>query len=716
VKKKKRRNCHINQYGRFCHCSFGDAEPYVSPHKQEVYGSTHESGIWKEASKMEWLRDRPDLQDDESQHFLNALEHHFKEPEHDALFPWLARERKKNRLHHNNSGSNDWFYTPSFPDADGRWRTLEPDDLSQVADYLHYKKQSKQGIDIMAHHIAPLLQQAEKEDGGGEVVHSFDDDPHAYAPGYTIKRLRNKRDMVKEGQRMDHCVGSNGMGYIEKNNEGLGAYYSLRDGNNTPLVTIEMTPKADEYAKCPHCGKFTFGQGGHNGMVNCENCGGRLGELSQDYNYQQHRYPPVWDEGVQSFPNKINHAKPKADHMQVAQMFGKSDVKAEDEHEGLVNRWLGSLGHDYYYSDGDERYDDEDEEPEYEPWWDSYYHGEAPESFEDLQRHDEDPYWNAPEEFHRAHRDAADNGLEGPDFEPGEADAHTIFDNYANDIGSNYRHVDPDEIKQFYELAKNHGIGTDWLDAAQNWLETEYKPYLDPYGQHGGPGYNLDGRQPIPRDPSGPGAQGVAPELPGAHYPEQFPQEEYFARNLKHHLEENRDPQTGYNQSPWQKARDYPREPHYQMPPPSAYETNPEALREPYEFGEGEQQGGLFGKNWYVDINKKRLVESELPPHLYPPDHYVPTGHDPNAGWSGTAQQKLWENVSPTAVAPAGASQPWNFYPDMDAYPSPDEQADPYAKGNLDHAAAYHPTQDEEWADPDEPVFSAVIPEPRWQD
>jgi hypothetical protein len=76
---------HFNHRGVPCHCPWGAAGP-----GNEFVGSV------KEASKLDWLRDREDLQDEEGQAHVQHLERSFSTA--DKLLPWITREWKKGRL------------------------------------------------------------------------------------------------------------------------------------------------------------------------------------------------------------------------------------------------------------------------------------------------------------------------------------------------------------------------------------------------------------------------------------------------------------------------------------------------------------------------------------------------------------------------------------------------------------------------------------------
>lgn len=567
----------------------------------EAVGSAKES-IWHESAKYDWLMGRPDVQENpEHASFVHKLQ--AMHPEHDQLFPWLLREYKKGRI--NDVYSDQIATDPEstgagallhYKDHDGRMKNLEADHLDQIGDWMKYMKQAKKGVDIMKHEIGPAVKDAQKNDEGGETVHNFtgDDDsnPYGHYDDWTIKRLRNRRDMRKEGQRMDHCVGSNGMGYLEKNDEGKGAYYSLRTPNNEPVATLEMTPKGEHYYMCPGCGKPAFGEQDYNAIdaegkrmrqVNCEHCATPLAKSSPEDIYKME---PL--EGVQQFPTKINHKRPTADHMEAAQLFGASDKRLEDEHEGLVNGWLGKHGHSYKESDGDEDYENEDEDEYYEPWWDSEYFVDGADNMDDfINRHVHgDIHEDAPDEYHRAMRDADEHshhdGVHEPDLALGEPDVDSVFQDMTEQMsggGTQSRgnsSVDPHKIADMFKHMDDAGYGDEWRDLAQTWLNDEYNAYLDPYGQQKGIGFFPNDQQkrrtigpPATGDEYGDNSHGVAEPAngPGTQYPTSWEGDELFAKNLDYHLNKFRDPQEQHRedrgeadtlQSPYELRRRYP--------------------------------------------------------------------------------------------------------------------------------------------------------------
>jgi hypothetical protein len=80
--------------------------------------------------------------------------------------------------------------------------------------------------------------------------------------GLKLVHLRNRRDLRNEGRTMQHCIGSNGMGYDQRaGRTASGLYYSVRDSrNDSQSVHVgDATARQDKYFKCPTCGKYDPG-------------------------------------------------------------------------------------------------------------------------------------------------------------------------------------------------------------------------------------------------------------------------------------------------------------------------------------------------------------------------------------------------------------------------------------------------------------------------
>lgn len=745
---------------------------------QEVYGKT---AVFHEAAKLEWLRGRPDMQTDEHQKFLDKLER--SHPEHDALFPWLARERKKGRVNHANADAylGDLHYMAH----DGKMRHLESEDLDGIQEWMKYHKQTgNKGIDIMQHHIGDAIHEADKHDGGGEIVHTFGNKMGENAwRDWTIRRLRHKRDMRKEGQRMSHCVGSNGMPYIDRQADGHAEYYSLRDPQNNPHATLELH-------------KDMYGGG-------------------SDHNPHEPEVRMGFKQG---------------------EYYGPHDQEVDYDHNELFNKWANPMGHYLESGHGEE-------EEEFEPWWDEEYQINGPESLQEFNSWTNDSYEEAyaPQEYDNAVADAAHHGLNPPSLYVGEPDFDRIWEDF---LDTHREKPDPEKIKKFRDDFNYHTPSHENFDArATEWLEEEYNNYLDPYGQKGGPGFGFSSPgtitpQYIPSaNPEGIEFNTTAPQLPGSHYPgRKYAGEEYLARNFMHHLQEGRyDPQTGETT---ENLRDRypawrPQNEEGARPPgldvgPSIFQQRDEAmandparpyerdrsgdqgnlwLHDPHAFGmenrppdmvypQGEwnrpdvvsprdkpkraedaetfygdpntmmhqppipgmqntfdptnqtfypvnqQQGMIFPGGWYHDSDAYSARKTDLPPHLFMPEHFTWMPHTPHP-----EQQSMWNNyqstsptgeilqystpntqvpgVPPSSQVPGAldreqvqAEQQWRDQrTNIPRMPWVAKAERPWEKPRWSIESVdktYHPRQEDEWVDEDEPDFTVIQPEPRW--
>lgn len=243
---------HYNHRGEICHCPWGGGK-----HRDERLGSI------REASKLDWLMDRPDMQTPEGQQFLNFVQGKgvkgdevlspYSGPVHadaDKMLPWLAREWKKGRIHLPESPMDYRMYY--HPDQDGIKKYLNGGTLVGIQDALEEMKKRKQGVDIMQHKVHELMpkvqefrdwKKTQERQNLGEVLHRFKD-------GWTVRRLQDEDEHRDEGELMGHCVGDPSMPYIKRTDDGSSIYASLRDHKNLPHATMELTPDHwDDYDK-----------------------------------------------------------------------------------------------------------------------------------------------------------------------------------------------------------------------------------------------------------------------------------------------------------------------------------------------------------------------------------------------------------------------------------------------------------------------------------
>jgi hypothetical protein len=326
-------------------------------------------------------------------------------------------------------------------------------------------------------------------------------------------------------------------------------YYSIRDSHsNQPFGTVEMARSQDEYYKCPN-GHFTPGKQTYyddktgerldGPETHCDECGSKLFEGY--YPNSETDYEP----GVKAFPVHLGKMakKPDARFMEPSQFYGPHDGGVDSDAVRSFNDFMSRHGHNWISPDNDE------EEEEFEPWWDNEYHAPAPRTVDDFLHYNDDEYEYGrmaldDDEYDRAVSDAHEHELDAPDLHvDNDIDIPSIFDDLKDEK------VEPDKIERLWQAMRDHGHENEWDEQAQNWLDEDYHPYVDPYRSEKGPGFGV--QSPIPSEPTIPrvGPDGRSPQMfptqPNYHYPEGFPQEDYLARNLLHHLNQYSDPQTG---------------------------------------------------------------------------------------------------------------------------------------------------------------------------
>lgn len=200
---------------------------------------------------------RPDLQKPEAQGFLQTLQNGgYVNDKTDPLTPWLTREWKKGRIqqHPVNPNSIQFNAGPDYEHMDTNylgeptpWHTLSPDTLNHWGDWYRSNHPSRQGTDIMQMQ-APQLHQTIKDwdtdmrDKAQGQAQTRGDIEHHYPDGWTVQRLTTSQQLEDEGDKMGHCVG----GYAPQVERGHTLIYSLRDHQNEPHATWEITPQWHE--------------------------------------------------------------------------------------------------------------------------------------------------------------------------------------------------------------------------------------------------------------------------------------------------------------------------------------------------------------------------------------------------------------------------------------------------------------------------------------
>lgn len=513
---------HRTSDGSYCNCPWGPgvADPYVSNKDREVVGS--KEAMWHEASKIEWLRDpekNPHLATPEAQQFLDALEHQLG-PKYDKLFPWLVNEsqigkpadqRKPRLLYERFSPQGSWQETDPFVfiDEEGRRSGLGPEDLQTIQEWMKYQSSTgNKGIDIMQHRIGDAVNEARKWDQGGEIVHEFSPEdaanagvgefPHAAwvgnpeAPidranfpfpqelaGWKMVRLRDRRDLRREGRMMRHCIGNSSQRYDQKLDDGQSAFFSLRDPQNKPYGTLEVGKTRQNYFKCPSCGKFTTGEWHEdhhhdsNQWLKCDNCQTVLGS-KHDY-YGDRTEPDELEPGVQEFPIDLNHKsvrnRPNPSMTRVDQMYGHDNNAVRPPATELINQWLTKLGHPRKeatsYSPGRDM----------DPWWQDQYEVQGPSTLDDYLEHARGEYYanHMPDDYRRAQRDANRGWqLTEPRLVQHPPDLEAVFKDTTNPSN-----LDPERLDNFFNRAQETGDAPFFLQRAQEWL-TQPQAFTNP--------------------------------------------------------------------------------------------------------------------------------------------------------------------------------------------------------------------------------------------
>jgi hypothetical protein len=421
---------HFNHRGVPCHCPWGAAGP-----GNEFVGSV------KEASKLDWLRDREDLQDEEGQAHVQHLERSFSTA--DKLLPWITREWKKGRLRKpNNHDAFEYMENgESLPEEVERGFNRHPNmkfltgqeaALAQTA--LEEMKKRNKGVDIMQHKVHELMpkvkefldwQEAQKRQDFGEVAHRFDD-------GWTVRQLRNLEEAEDEGNLMGHCVGSHHGARVDN---GSDLIYSLRDHRNLPHATIQLSPDHYEHRE--------------------------TGEQLEPYDWSM--LPE--DEDTHRSDHKQAYVPRVGGSSTTEQFYGKEDSAPKQEYIDRMQEWLDNHG---VHAEPSAR--------EFEPWWNEYYHADPIDHPVNYLNDDYDPY--TPEEYNNACYDAQEEGLDHPELVTYAPDFPAILNHLEEGVRGSYyngqRYVQSDSSGYDKELAKhvfNHaresGHGEDLRDALE---------------------------------------------------------------------------------------------------------------------------------------------------------------------------------------------------------------------------------------------------------
>jgi hypothetical protein len=319
---------HYNPEGQPCHCPWGWDED------GEHLGSV------KEASKLEWLEGRPDMQTPEGQQFLNLTkglngigqydQYSDFTKGADKMLPWIAREWKKGRLQIPSRDSPDYLMGFTYKNHNGENKIFNSGSAQAAQQSLEEMKKRGQGTDVMQHSVSELVPKIQdfqdwKTGQGrkdlGEVLHQFPD-------GWSVRRLQNQAEHEDEGDMMGHCIGKVGTNYAEQTEHGKMIYASLRDHRNVPHATMELTPNHWENTQ--------------------------TGET-----YLGHQ----WDagpNGIGPSPGESGFTPKVGPNSTVGEFYGKNDTAPLPEYEDRMNQWLlNSTGASLQGYQGDEDQDEE---------------------------------------------------------------------------------------------------------------------------------------------------------------------------------------------------------------------------------------------------------------------------------------------------------------------------------------------------------------------
>lgn len=302
---------HTGTNGQECHCLW-------HPDNHDLWDNSphnHRTSGMKTADKFnDFLMQRPDLQDEESQRFLNHLGGSYLNESTDALMPWIVREMKRGRMKVPPIARiNGLQYQTPNPDLP--WQSISPARLNHWADWYHSNHPTRQGVDIMQMQTPDMHNKIQEwddamqaEQGGraanqGQVVKHWPD-------GWTIQKLVDEKHLKEEGDKMGHCVG----GYGDAVRRGHALIYSLRDPENEPHVTTEITP---HWGHCPNCDHKASSR-----LIECPNCGSNA-------------YQPVPHDG------------------HVVQIQGKANDSPKPEYQQRLKDWF--TGPDFEQDGDDQR-------------------------------------------------------------------------------------------------------------------------------------------------------------------------------------------------------------------------------------------------------------------------------------------------------------------------------------------------------------------------
>lgn len=120
------------------------------------------------------------------------------------------------------------------------------DEIHHAIDWIiaqNFKDTTKVSVDEAIKQSKEWVDKLESKGGkdtpaDSEVVHKFDD-------GFVIKRIKSSDGLVREGSKMQHCLKDPGMGWDKKVKSSGLIILSLRDKNDEPHCTMEITKSGE---------------------------------------------------------------------------------------------------------------------------------------------------------------------------------------------------------------------------------------------------------------------------------------------------------------------------------------------------------------------------------------------------------------------------------------------------------------------------------------
>lgn len=303
---------------------------------------------YKLADKLnDFLRNpqsRPDLQTPDAQQFLDVLDR-YHSPKTDPMMPWLTREWKKGRVKLHPLGGNIMFDggpeyahpNPEDPSKEITHHALTQPELEHWADWYNSDHPSRKGKDIMQMQTPEMHETIKNWDTdmrnkAGDAAQVRGNIEHSFPDGWSVQKLETQKALEDEGNSMGHCVGS----YFPAVQRGETQIYSLRDHQNEPHATWELTPRWHEGTD----GKLYSNPDGTD-----ENSTDGFTTI-----------PSPKDAIIEQIQGKANerpnptYQKRIKDYMETKFPDPKDRPKWEDQHHGDLDEWMDEEGQNGYVS------------------------------------------------------------------------------------------------------------------------------------------------------------------------------------------------------------------------------------------------------------------------------------------------------------------------------------------------------------------------------